>query len=102
MTGAPELFLSEEEASRLAGVVNDMVQEYGLSMSRKSMLVLNTLVVCGTIYLPRAIAMGQRIKREKMEQSHTLNSVERRPPVVAPGESVDKDTIEQAIRDMGG
>lgn len=62
----PELELETEEAEKLAGAVARVNALYNdFPIPEKWAAWINLLIVCGTVYGPRAIAASARMKSEK-------------------------------------
>lgn len=82
VTGMPELSIQDEEAGRLASAIGDLVDHYGLTVTKPLVLWVNLLTVAGTIYVPRIIVI--RHKRAEARKAQQTTDVLRELDKVAP------------------
>jgi hypothetical protein len=53
-----ELNISETEAANMATAINNVQRHYDIQATQKTMDWINLAMVCGSIYVPRIIAMN--------------------------------------------
>lgn len=85
-TGIEELSLAKEEANTLAKAVANVQQYYPMHISAKAMAWSNLVMVAGSVYGSRIVAVVVR-KETTPPENKTSNAPNRSPfnPVVIPG-----------------
>lgn len=75
MTGLPELEISSIEGQMLAGGINAVCQEYGLSLGGKTGAAIQLIGALGIVYMPRLVVIQKRMQAEhqKAEENRTVD-----------------------------
>lgn len=68
MSGLPELALDSLESSMLATSVAAVQREFGMAVSSKTTALIGLVATAGIVYVPRAAAIGQRVRVQKARQ----------------------------------
>lgn len=84
VTGLPELEISPIEGQMLAGGINAVCQEYGLSLSGKTGAMVQLIGAMGVVYMPRLVVIKKRMDAEKAraDENRTVDM----PVTVAAGQ----------------
>jgi hypothetical protein len=69
MTKTPELVLDADESRPLAMAVCEVAKHYDIpGLDEKTTAWVGLIMVCGKIYVPRAVMAKQRIEQERKER----------------------------------
>lgn len=60
IAGAPELFLTEEEANEISEAVKELSKHYPIGMSEKAIAWTNLTFAMGGVFGPKAVAIWKR------------------------------------------
>ncbi len=66
-TGLPELVIGETEGQMLAGGIQAVCDEYGLSLSGKTGAAIQLIGAAGVVYMPRLLAIRARRAAERAQ-----------------------------------
>jgi hypothetical protein len=65
LTGVPELEIDKGEAKDLGEAVKDFSKFYGIAFDPKKVALFNLCVAMGKVYIPRAVAIKNRMSQQK-------------------------------------
>jgi hypothetical protein len=89
-TGWEELQLEKEESKELGGAVREFAKFYGVSFDPKKVALFNLCLVAGKLYIPRAIAIKNRLSETSakgpqlvQQPKPTINDVPMPPQTVS-------------------
>ncbi len=71
VTGIPEIQIAPQEGVALAGAIQNVCDEYGLSISGKTGAALQLLAAAAMIYGPRALAIHQKVRAAQAREIAT-------------------------------